>query len=264
MKIYESLLRNVIKNLIKEISENENKKIKLIEEALEIIKQDFNSYGGQDYFEFESPEEMKDNYEFTDIVLRTGIDEFIEIYFSEEEEDIKLIHNLFYNNLIGNNNSNPVNDLSINNNFTVYSTKELSKEIIDIKFYDPAIMQIESTNMFKPKGLWFGIGDSWKVFCRQNNFDESKYQFKYNIKIDISKVYILNSLEKLQDFEEKYLSNYNKIDWAKVTDDYSGVIMYDSVIGTKNWTSTWDITSGCLWKSDALLSLQKVKNDMSR
>ena len=264
MKISERLLRNIIKNLIKEINENENEKIKSIEEALEIIKQDFTSYGGQDYFEFESPQEMKDNYEFTDIVLNSGLNEFIEIYFSKEEEDINLINDLFYNNLTGNISAESNNDLSINNNFTTYSATKLSSEIIANKFYDPAIIQIENNNMYKPEGLWFGEGNSWKEFCKQNKFNVSKYKFKYNIKIDTSKVCILDTDDKLEVFEKKYLNDYNKIDWAKVTDDYRGIIMYDDVIGTKEWTSTWDITSGCIWSADALLSLQQVQNDMIR
>lgn len=260
----EHLLRNFIKSLIKEINENKNEKIELVKEALEEIKQVFASYGGQDYFEFESPQEMKDSYEFTDIILSSGLDEFIEIYFSKEEEDVNLINSLFYNSLIENINTGVGDNLSINNDFSVYSTTALSEEIIASKFYDPAIMQIESDNMFKPEGLWFGEGNSWKIFCKQNNFNAGKYKFKYNIKIDTNKVYIINSIEKLQDFEEEYLNDYNKIDWAKVTDDYSGVIIYDSIIGTREWTSTWDITSGCIWRADALLSLQQVQNDMSR
>ena len=121
----------------------------------------------------------------------------------------------------------------------------------------------------KPIGFWYSIKDGWIGF----NFDKDDeeniiYETDLNMyelvispnsftdlnNPDQNKILLLNNHE-FGNFEMKYTkTNYyneiSKIDWLKVSKDYSGIEL-PQLNGRYRmqhmWSSTWDIPSGCIW-----------------
>lgn len=139
-----------------------------------------------------------------------------------------------------------------------------------------------SSYPFKPSGLWLSLNDEWYDF--QTDMDDKKFveklKYKYEVKFDLEKrkrILIINTLEKLQAFDEKYkidmdnkskedyngnLEAVNKIlpgrfpDWEKVCEDYDGmvctnytdILISGKLIEKMHWWSWLDINSACIWR----------------
>lgn len=130
----------------------------------------------------------------------------------------------------------------------------------------PRSMQLSNTNAFKPAGIWFGKEDEWKRFCEENNFNvDGKYRYKFLVELDLNRICVLDSDETRQAFESVYLEGSGimaKINWANVTDDYDGIVITESAILPVGWTSTWDITSGCVWRASGITKIDNTIFDL--
>jgi hypothetical protein len=113
--------------------------------------------------------------------------------------------------------------------------------------------------------MWWATGNSWIEWCT----DEMPHWIgKYisEVTIDISKILIIDNIEKFELFEKKYTHTnvhsglsglfYPNIDWPAVTKKYSGIEI-SPYRWEKRLNSFWyygyDIASGCIWNKDALL-----------
>ena len=129
----------------------------------------------------------------------------------------------------------------------------------------------------KPDGLWFTYTPK-----RWSNYYYSSFSkeeiFLYELKIDNSNFLILDSIEKINEFNDTFESDkllfgesYGVIwtgpNWLKVKEIYDGVEFpnYEELksdidfSNVKNhWLSFIDINSGCLWNSKALKNIKQI------
>jgi hypothetical protein len=117
---------------------------------------------------------------------------------------------------------------------------------------------------FKPRGFWFSVGDQW-VDWMSSNMTGWKEDNLYNVEVDESKCIVIDTKEKLIEFDRAYgvgdtYSRY--IDWAAVTSSgYSGIIMKKYFYNLRNtymWYGTWDVASGAVWKTDAITNIEQI------
>jgi hypothetical protein len=99
----------------------------------------------------------------------------------------------------------------------------------------------------------------------------------YKVYVDPSKVYSINSREKLDEFCDEFVRHpqINGIredypQWNKVAEKYSGIeIPVYSELGFRGlfqnenyrkyyWLYTWDISSGCIWRPDGVVRLKEM------
>jgi hypothetical protein len=129
----------------------------------------------------------------------------------------------------------------------------------------------------KPTGFWFGFGDEWIDFVKNEmkSFAE-RLAHTYKVYVNPSKVYSINSREKLEDFCDEFLeyTQLNDVremypDWRKVAEKYSGIeIPVYADLGFRDlkdenrtryyWLYTWDISSGCVWRPDGVVRLKEM------
>lgn len=164
------------------------------------------------------------------------------------------------------------------NHLLTYENIHMSKRIIDsIHFENYCNAPIVS---MKPRGFWYSLGTEWLEWVR-NEEPHWEYQFLYELIIDKSKLFIINDSNDLTDFIANYLIprnssnsyNYfelNKIDWYKLAKEYSGIefrnykksyqlqIKYVSI---PTWYDGIDVSSGCIWDKNALLSVNLIQED---
>ena len=121
---------------------------------------------------------------------------------------------------------------------------------------------------FKPRGLWYAIGTEWIDWVRDNmSHWESDHAFK--LELDDSKILHLGKDMSFTEFEEKFgVKNYGMdvvtdIKWWKVkaydAGRYSGIEI-EHPWGPKpgHWERTWDISSGCIWRANAIKGINKI------
>jgi len=136
----------------------------------------------------------------------------------------------------------------------------------------------------KPGGLWYGFGDEWIYFAKHGFDDDSNLSFKkkkygYKIYPNMEKIIVLRTKDNVDNFVNRYLSEvpdmYNQynIDWVRVSRDYSGIeiptyeelgmrLWYDQggreAYARYWWLYPWDVSSGCIWKSDGVLRIREL------
>jgi len=127
----------------------------------------------------------------------------------------------------------------------------------------------------KPKGLWYGINNSW-IQWLEDNMPEwiPKKPIYYDIKIDESKILFIETQKDVYNFSEEYgdpseelrygtFKSTTFINWPLVAERYSGIEVteyywnecrFDNI-----WYNYWDCESGCIWKKNGILEIKEVK-----
>lgn len=121
----------------------------------------------------------------------------------------------------------------------------------------------------KPEGLWYSFGASWFNFLT-NDYDDPKkwniWGFKrvtaishiYKIYLDASKILTIDTLEKLEEFDNQYNCN-DQILWDVVSKNWSGVeIRY--LPRLYDWYKSWDCSSGCIWNPNAIKKIKLLSS----
>jgi hypothetical protein len=158
--------------------------------------------------------------------------------------------------------------------------KEISEEaykLLKTKFNDSRVIMSKEEeitfknspnqeNRRKPIGLWYGIGSSWVDWIRYNQPSWEK-DFIHIVDVDLSKMKVIRNNKQLIEFHNEYFIKDefggNKIDWGKVAEKYSGIeispfiVRYYSEI---DWYYGWDVSSGCIWNSDAIKDIKKLND----
>lgn len=119
----------------------------------------------------------------------------------------------------------------------------------------------------KPKGLWLSEDDSWQSFCSYaDHCNLSKYR-KYEATVDISKLYIVDTIDALNKLQRNYSKRDGMIDWAHFAKDYPGIYFtnYETVknqvgYSTKMyWFLAVDLNSMCIWRpSEVITSFREI------
>jgi hypothetical protein len=128
----------------------------------------------------------------------------------------------------------------------------------------------EVGKLIKPNGLWFSEDDSWKEWCNESGCFNVSGAHKYEANIDLSKLFVIDTNDKLTEFQERFFSPSKfKIDWPKVSKEYAG-IQFTNYAKVKNhyqnhfspeilWFMAVDIDSVCIWRpSQAILSFTQI------
>jgi hypothetical protein len=120
----------------------------------------------------------------------------------------------------------------------------------------------------KPKGFWYACGTGWIRWVR-GNMPEWLGKHHYELSLDYSNILKLSGYDDIKNFTEEFgahpdsgMSLESDIDWPKVASVYSGIEIcphnkkakYDFM-----WYYTWDVASGCVWNSDAIILKKKLE-----
>ena len=127
----------------------------------------------------------------------------------------------------------------------------------------------------KPKGLWYGCegqdqGSTWKDFITSemnHGGMVGRYEWLYEIKINFEKILKIRTPWDMYALAENYgitpRPAFRTIDWQEVAKDYSGIeicpYQWDFRLNTDFiWYYGWDVASGCIWKEDAIKSVELI------
>ncbi len=127
----------------------------------------------------------------------------------------------------------------------------------------------QPTEAFKPSGLWYSIDDEWAEWCYGNMPEWVKKNSHY-LDIDQSKILVIETLEDLQKFEERFsvnllITKFTSINWKKVSLYYSGIeirnyhqLKYQSSSSyyKRLWMYGWDVNGGCIWDLKCIKSFK--------
>lgn len=139
-----------------------------------------------------------------------------------------------------------------------------------------------SAELQKPKGLWYGIGTSWSEFIGEDDYYDEDFSNKYlyELTIDKSKILVIDSDDKLKDFNKRFKTEQvitdngilvtvtTGINWDLVSKHYCGI----EVVVTKlsqnvkgygsgfKFLESWDVDSGCIWNTSCIsLRLKSIR-----
>lgn len=122
---------------------------------------------------------------------------------------------------------------------------------------------------FKPKGLWYAIGGSWKRWSKREGYDGTTDN-RFLIDIDESRILRMSNLKQLISFTKKYAASIpeigesaSMIDWDKVSKDYAGIEINPYVHAARlnmktMWYYGWDVASGCIWDLSIIKNYKKI------
>jgi hypothetical protein len=120
---------------------------------------------------------------------------------------------------------------------------------------------------YKPRGLWYGFGDSWREWV-QGNMPAWEKPHLYRVEVEPARILRLESAREVEEFSERYACplpgtegmrsvyfSCDAVDWAAVAARYGGIEIPDYHWGLRHslmWYYGWDVASGCVWAPDAL------------
>ena len=110
----------------------------------------------------------------------------------------------------------------------------------------------------KAYGLWLSVNDAWKQWAESSNFPVGK--IKYKVEIEEEKVLILDTKEKVAEFNKKYSEN-GWIDWIRVSNEFSGIVFnpyFYKLRFVYLWYSGIDVPSACIWNLSNIKSIEEV------
>jgi hypothetical protein len=121
----------------------------------------------------------------------------------------------------------------------------------------------------KPKGLWYGIGDSWLSWIK-SEMPDWEHDNVYQLDINEGRVKIIRNYEQLIEFDAEYgvdnetrvfFDNGRMIDWGKVAKDFGGIEISPYIFKARynlQWYYGWDVASGCIWSNDVIRDIKKL------
>jgi len=140
------------------------------------------------------------------------------------------------------------------------------KRIHNSNFYDlkpRKYIQHNSRIPSKPDGLWYGINDSWFIYCKEY-FPEWIHEYSYELIIDERQLLIIDNLDLLYKFSLKYHIKPGEIDWVEVSKKYAGIEVrnYDKLVSEEvpQWFTHWELDSGCIWDWNYINKFQKLES----
>ena len=132
---------------------------------------------------------------------------------------------------------------------------------------------------FKPKGLWYGIGDSWISWVKSEmpGWEDDNV---FMIEINENLILRITNYNELVEFEDKYSTknldvnggksalrarfDYKQIDWSKVAKDFAGIEIAPYIYKARYehmWYYGWDVASGCIWGEGVITKVTKLNDE---
>jgi hypothetical protein len=103
----------------------------------------------------------------------------------------------------------------------------------------------------KPHGLWFSIGDAWKIYVNEReDWDQSATAFETEI-IFGPTAKILR-LEGCKDIDA--LTSDDFPDWRGIAGKFDAIVISPLCAERRHpshWYGRWDVPSGCIWNAGA-------------
>ena len=131
--------------------------------------------------------------------------------------------------------------------------------------------QYEQTDYFKPKGLWYGFGDSWQKWC-ENEQPDWIHQHFYELKPNGSNLLILKTERDMLRFNDEYggkpvlpgMRIFKQIEWSRVTQNYNGIeipiyFWQFRLHPDFLWFYGWDCASGAIWNLEKVDAVEIKK-----
>lgn len=138
----------------------------------------------------------------------------------------------------------------------------------------------------KPDGLWVSVvgEDDWAAWIAQEREDRSALRYAYRVELAPGyNICWITTAEGIDDFHAQYSyeDDFNRhmarqafsviddeflrrqwpIDWVKVAAVYDGLIIapyqWSRRLGGPMWYYSWDCASGCIWNTQAVMSLSE-------
>jgi hypothetical protein len=119
----------------------------------------------------------------------------------------------------------------------------------------------------KPKGIWFGIGNSWIDWLEYNMPQWAEASV---LKVDVtsSKLFNIRKDKDLDTFSEKYTFKKKDMwiaDWKSLAKDYDGVVQWKYPPPYRMFADDpravwdgWDVRSGCIWNPAAIKKINII------
>jgi hypothetical protein len=129
---------------------------------------------------------------------------------------------------------------------------------------------------FKPKGLWYGVGDAWVEWMGSDArywLKDVQYLYEVQVPWDMKMLHI-RSVQGLDEFDEDYgydtippalrshYSSNNAVHWKKVSWLWQGIEIAPYQRDRRmslDWYYGWDGASGCVWGAGVKLELLATK-----
>tara|TARA_R100000908_G_C3636881_1_gene75038 strand:- start:22 stop:555 length:534 start_codon:yes stop_codon:yes gene_type:complete len=125
--------------------------------------------------------------------------------------------------------------------------------------YKPISPNEQKINM-KPKGLWYGIGNSWIDWVR-TEMPEWETEQAYALSLNKSSMLTIRTYEELIEFDKQY-SEGEYINWMEVAKKYDGIEIAPYISRARFeilWYYGWDVASGCIWGPNVINDSQIIK-----
>jgi hypothetical protein len=117
---------------------------------------------------------------------------------------------------------------------------------------------------FKPQGFWVSVEgeDDWRSWCQSEGYGHKRYFWQTAVALTgVGKPILRIDGRSIDDFTDNYVREnlrmeYYAIDWPRVAQDYSGIIIapyswHHRRNDRTQWYYGWDCASGCLWNAEA-------------
>lgn len=115
----------------------------------------------------------------------------------------------------------------------------------------------------KPRGLWYGCGNSWLDWLESEMpqwLDQGNYLYEMWPGDNLLYLRHADDLDRFtRQYGVKQYGNDYHIDWLKVADRHAGIEICPYHYSRRlslYWYYTWDVASGCIWgKGNHLVNL---------
>ena len=129
------------------------------------------------------------------------------------------------------------------------------------------IQQVQRTGP-KPSGLWYSVGDEWKRWCEAEEFRTDTLAVVYRLIVDEGAILRLTTESEIRAFTARFRLRDTAwqtwdINWPRIAREWAGIEIAPYQWGCRldtgtRWYSGWDVASGCIWDSRALLDNPKL------
>ena len=139
---------------------------------------------------------------------------------------------------------------------------------------------IQQKKGFKPDGVWYGCGDAWlKWLALEMPEWFGRVNYVYELEIYDAFMKVITNAEQFKSFEQEFWARaphqeraehagpidgiYHMIDWPLLAGiDWDGIeicpYLQEFRISNSGWYYPWDVASGCIWDSEALVGEPKL------
>lgn len=153
------------------------------------------------------------------------------------------------------------------------SNKFLTKNHLNFNYFN-------APSIRKPRGFWYSINIEWLNWVK-SEMPDWEFPFLYELILDKTKILSIHNENDLKEFFNKYISKkqielsigdfYYRTNWYKLSKDYSGIEFlnykksYNMNIDISPfefkkivWYDHIDVSSGCIWNINALISINLI------